>query len=85
MKPGTIKWKKFMRALRAISKIVLVISFLLFLLDVSAYPLVFGGVLFAVYLIFEAFSPITEEPNWELVYPELALGLDEVENQNKKS
>lgn len=83
MKPGSIKWRKFIRALRAISKIVLVISFLLFLLDVSAYPLVFGGVLFAVYLVFEAFSPIYEDPNWELVYPELALDSESNENKTK--
>jgi len=31
----------------------------------------------ALIFIFSAFEPIHEDPNWELVYPELALGHDE--------
>merc|ERR1711991_1296190 len=31
----------------------------------------------AIIFIFSAFEPIHEDPNWELVYPELALGHDE--------
>lgn len=32
-----------------------------------------GGLGFAAYCFMSAFKPIHEEPNWELVYPELAL------------
>jgi hypothetical protein len=33
-----------------------------------------GGLSLAVHSFLRAFTPIHEEPNWELVYPELALG-----------
>lgn len=36
--------------------------------------LTIGGLSLAVHSFLRAFSPIHEEPNWELVYPELALG-----------
>jgi hypothetical protein len=33
--------------------------------------------------IFSAFEPIHEDPNWELVYPELALGhSDDLDHSN---
>ncbi len=36
--------------------------------------LTMGGLCLAVHSFLRAFTPIHEEPNWELVYPELALG-----------
>ncbi len=36
--------------------------------------LTIGGLSLAIHSFLRAFTPITEEPNWELVYPELALG-----------
>ena len=36
--------------------------------------LTIGGLSLAVHSFLRAFTPIYEEPNWELVYPELALG-----------
>ena len=40
----------------------------------STFFLTVGGLGFACYCFLSAFKPIHEEPNWELVYPELALG-----------
>ncbi len=40
----------------------------------ATFFLTTGGLGFAVYCFLSAFKPIHEEPNWELVYPELALG-----------
>ncbi len=34
----------------------------------------------AVIFAFSAFEPIHEDPNWELVYPELALGHDDLDH-----
>ncbi len=41
---------------------------------------------FAAYCILSAFKSIQEEPNWELVYPELSLGYvhDDEELTNSK-
>jgi gliding motility-associated protein GldL len=37
----------------------------------------------ALIFVFSAFEPIHEDPNWELVYPELALGhSDELDHEN---
>jgi hypothetical protein len=36
--------------------------------------LTIGGLSLAIHSFLRAFTPITEEPNWELVYPELAMG-----------
>ncbi len=36
--------------------------------------LTIGGLSLAIHSFLRAFAPISEEPNWELVYPELALG-----------
>lgn len=47
-----------------------------------------GGLGFAIYCFLSAFKPIHEEPNWELVYPELALGNVEeldLETQNDEN
>jgi hypothetical protein len=33
-----------------------------------------GGMLYALSRVFRAFEPVYHEPEWELVYPELAVG-----------
>ena len=85
MKPGSRNWKKFIRIFGALAKTLLAIGLLLFLLDVSNYPLIFSGGVYAVYLFSQGFSPIHEQPSWELVYPELALGHDDNFETNLKN
>ncbi len=51
----------------------------------STFFLTVGGLGFACYCILSAFKPIHEEPNWELVYPELALGeCDDIDDINSE-
>ena len=46
----------------------------------STFFLVIGALLFAFYYFLSSFNEIKKDPNWELAFPELALG---VEDENK--
>jgi len=76
MKPGSKGWRKFMIRIRAYSRIIYAVSIGAFILDwgLSYYMIVFSGFLLGFNNFLAGFQPIHEEPNWELVYPELALG-----------
>ncbi len=71
--------KKTRLVFRQISLTMLAIGGVMLLNDQASGKWAFsaGGFLFALYLFMKAFEPIREEPNWELVYPELGLGLSE--------
>jgi len=76
MKPGSKAWKNFMAKLYGIGAAVVIIGALF---KIQHWPgaglmLTIGLLTEAVIFIFSAFEPIHEDPNWELVYPELALG-----------
>jgi len=85
MKPGSKGWKKFMAKLYGFGAAVVIIGALF---KIQHWPgasimLIAGLGTEALIFIFSAFEPIHEDPNWELVYPELALGhSDELDHDN---
>jgi len=75
MKPGSKKWKNFMAKLYGIGAAVVIIGAMF---KIQHWPgasafLVAGLSTEALIFFFSAFEPIHEEPDWSLVYPELAL------------
>lgn len=84
MKPGSKGWKLFMSKLYGFGAAVVIIGAMF---KIMHWPgagamLVVGLSVEALIFIFSAFEPIHEDPNWELVYPELALGhSDELDHE----
>jgi len=84
MKPGSKGWKKFMAKLYGFGAAVVIVGALF---KIQHWPgaslmLIIGLSTEALIFIFSAFEPIHEDPNWELVYPELALGhSDELDHE----
>jgi len=76
MKPGSKGWKKFMAKLYGIGAAVVIMGALFKIMHwpFAGPMLVVGLSTEAIIFLFSAFEPIHEDPNWELVYPELALG-----------
>jgi gliding motility-associated protein GldL len=76
MKPGSKGWKKFMAKLYGFGAAVVIVGALFKIMHwpFAGPMLVVGLGTEALIFIFSAFEPIHEDPNWELVYPELALG-----------
>lgn len=79
MKVGSKAWKKMMAKIYGLGASVVLVGALfkimhwpgagiMLTIGLSTEALIFG---------FSAFEPLHEEPNWELVYPELALAKDE--------
>jgi len=79
MKPGSKGWKKFMAKLYGFGAAIVIIGALFKIehLPGASLMLTVGLLMEAVIFIFSAFEPIHEDPNLELVYPELALGHSE--------
>jgi gliding motility-associated protein GldL len=76
MKPGSKRWKQFMAKLYGIGASVVIIGALF---KIEHWPgssllLIIGLSTEAVIFFFSAFEPPHEEPDWSLVYPELASG-----------
>lgn len=79
MKPGSKAWKKMMAKVYGIGGGVVIIGALFKIMHwpgASVMLIVGLGVEAAIFFI-SAFEPLHEDPNWELVYPELALAHDE--------
>ncbi len=79
MKPGSKSWKAFMAKLYGFGAAIVIVGAMF---KIMHWPgagamLVVGLSTEALIFVFSAFEPIHEDPNWELVYPELALGHDE--------
>lgn len=76
MKPGSKGWKLFMSKLYGFGAAIVIVGAMFKIMHwPGAGPmLVLGLSTEALIFIFSAFEPIHEDPNWELVYPELALG-----------
>jgi len=75
MKPGSKAWKKFMAKLYGIGAAIVIIGAMF---KIQHWPfasalLVVGLTTEAIIFFFSAFEPLHEEPDWSLVYPELAL------------
>lgn len=79
MRPGTKKWKNFMAKLYGIGAAVVIVGAMFKIMHwpFASVMLVAGLSTEAVIFFFSAFEPLHEDPNWELVYPELALAHDE--------
>lgn len=76
MKPGSKKWKQFMAKLYGIGAAVVIIGAMF---KIQHWPfasllLVVGLSTEAVIFFFSAFEKPHEDPDWSLVYPELATG-----------
>lgn len=91
MKPGSKGWKLFMSKLYGFGAAVVIIGAMF---KIQHWPgaspmLVLGLSTEALIFIFSSFEPLHEEPHWELVYPELAIGhsdeLDHDHHPEKKS
>lgn len=77
MKPGSKNWKQFMAKLYGIGAAVVIVGAMF---KIQHWPfasllLVVGLSTEAVIFFFSAFEPPHEEPDWSLVYPELATGV----------
>ncbi|MEY3397611.1 MAG: hypothetical protein RL220_205 [Bacteroidota bacterium] len=75
MKPGSKAWKKFMAKLYGIGAAVVIIG-ALFKIEhwpFASFFLILGLGTEALIFFFSAFEPPHEEPDWSLVYPELAM------------
>jgi gliding motility-associated protein GldL len=82
MKPGSKAWKNFMAKLYGIGAAVVIVGALF---KIQHYPgaslmLIIGLSTEAVIFTFSAFEPIHEDPDWTLVYPELAFTSDEFDH-----
>lgn len=76
MKPGSKKWKTFMAKVYGIGAAVVIIGALF---KIQHWPmaslfLIIGLSTEAVIFFLSAFEPPHEDPDWSLVYPELASG-----------
>lgn len=79
MKPGSKAWKSMMAKVYGIGGGVVIVGALFKIMHwpgASAMLIVGLGVEAGIFFI-SAFEPLHEDPNWELVYPELALAHDE--------
>jgi gliding motility-associated protein GldL len=79
MKPGSKGWKNFMAKLYGFGAAVVIFGAMFKIMHWpgASAMLVLGLTVEAIIFIFSAFEPIHEDPNWELVYPELAFGHSE--------
>ncbi|MDZ4824001.1 MAG: gliding motility protein GldL [Flavobacteriales bacterium] len=75
MKPGSKAWKKFMAKLYGIGASIVIVG-ALFKIEhwqFASTLLTVGLFTEAIIFFFSAFEPPHEDPDWSLVYPELAL------------
>lgn len=76
MKPGSKKWKNFMAKLYGIGAAIVIIGALFKIQHwpLASFFLILGLSTEAIIFFFSAFEPPHEDPDWSLVYPELATG-----------
>jgi len=76
MKPGSKKWKNLMAKLYGIGAAVVIIGALFKIQHwpLAGFFLIAGLSTEAIIFFFSAFEPPHEDPDWSLVYPELATG-----------
>ena len=76
MRPGSKKWKNFMAKLYGIGAAVVIVGAMFKIMHwPGAGPMLVGGLTVeAIIFFFSAFEPPHEDPDWTLVYPELATG-----------
>ena len=80
---------KFLKIIRQFSIATAVVGGIFVLNEVGAGSTVLasGGFGLALYFLLVGFQPVPQEPDWTLVYPELAMGFhsDEEDEINTKS
>ena len=86
MRPGSKKWKNFMAKLYGIGAAIVIVGAMF---KIQHWPfagpmLVCGLTVEAIIFFFSAFEPPHEDPDWTLVYPELASGEKDASNGGKK-
>ncbi len=76
MKPGSKGWKLFMSKLYGFGAAIVIVGAMFKIQHWAGASemLIVGLSTEALIFIFSSFEPIHEDPNWELVYPELGLG-----------
>jgi len=76
MKPGSKAWKNFMAKLYGIGAAIVIVGALFKIQHwpLAGFFLIMGLSTEAIIFIFSAFEPPHEDPDWSLVYPELATG-----------
>lgn len=76
MRPGSKAWKNFMAKLYGIGAAVVIIGALFKIQhwNFAGFFLIVGLSTEAIIFMFSAFEPPHEDPDWSLVYPELATG-----------
>ncbi|MEY3238023.1 MAG: hypothetical protein RI883_2124 [Bacteroidota bacterium] len=76
MKPGSKGWKVFMSKLYGFGAAIVIVGAMFKIMHwpFAGPMLVIGLTTEAFIFFFSAFEPLHEDPNWELVYPELAMG-----------
>lgn len=79
MKPGSKAWKSMMGKIYGIGGGIVIVGALFKILHwpFADIMLIVGLLTEAGIFFISAFEPLHEDPNWELVYPELALAHDE--------
>ena len=91
MKPGSKKWKNFMAKLYGIGAAVVIVGALFKIQHwpLASFFLIIGLSTEAIIFLFSAFEPPHEDPDWSLVYPELATGEraegDEFKKEDQRS
>ena len=78
-----------MRVLRQFSIAIMILGAIFYIDGVFLGNVILsiGGILYGVHAFLLSFEKVYIEPNWELVYPELALGIseDELDDETKQS
>jgi hypothetical protein len=86
MKPGSNGWKRFMAKFRSYTRIIYAVSIgvIVIVPELTDYFVIISGCTMVLAQFMAGFEPIHEYPNWELVYPELALGYSDEPEINEK-
>lgn len=91
MKPGSKAWKMFIQKIYRFSISIGVLGLTFKFIEwksgdsegamsyISSGMVIIGVLFYSIIQFLSGFAPINEDPNWELVYPELGLGHQEVD------
>ena len=80
------KWFYLMKQLRQFSIAIIIFGGMFYIEGIFPGNVILsiGGILYGVHSFLLSFEKVYIEPNWELVYPELALGISEEELEDEK-
>ncbi len=84
------KWLNIKKTIRQFSISILLFGGMSYLSNVTLGTTIItlGGLLYAAQAFMTAFETIEDEPDWEIVFPELALtnseDLEEIKNESEK-